>query len=142
MVFQNHFLNQDKSVQKLQKCRTWLCLPGTLYLNMVCFTCDIYFGYFKKTVKKLIYLLLLTICKYFTICTCSKPMNLSLSVLKALFWLVMYCPSNMSLQSPDFLPFIQQLLVLIFMQLLTFGGPLLFCTCFFCAWPISHASSK
>ena len=56
MILQNHSLDQDKSFQKLFKFRTWICLPCTLHLNMVCFTCDIYFGYLKKTIKKLIYL--------------------------------------------------------------------------------------
>ena len=67
MILQNHSLDQDKSFQKLLKFRTWLCLPCTLnlcILNMVCFTCGVYFGYFKKTVEKLISLLLLTIRKF------------------------------------------------------------------------------
>ena len=54
MILQNHSLDQDKSFKKLLSLELG-CLPCTLQLNMVCFTCDIYFGYFKKTVKKLIY---------------------------------------------------------------------------------------
>ena len=107
MILQNHSLSQDKTFQILLKFRTWLCLPCTLHLNMACFTCDMvcftrdnYFGCLKKTLK--INLLLLTICKYFMIWTCSKPMDFSLSVFKASCWLVMYCKSKMSLQSPDF----------------------------------------
>ena len=52
MILQNDSLDQDKSFQKLLKFVTWFCLPGTLHPNMVCFTCDIYFGYLKKKVKK------------------------------------------------------------------------------------------
>ena len=44
-------IDQDKSFQKLLRFRFWLCLLGTLHLNVVCFTCDIYFGYSKETVK-------------------------------------------------------------------------------------------
>ena len=85
MTLQNRSLEQGKSFQKLLKFITWFCLPCTLHLNMVCFTCDIYFGYFKKKkkLKKLISMLLLTIPLDFTICICRKPMGLSLSVLKA-----------------------------------------------------------
>ena len=63
-------------------------------------TCDIYFGYFKKTVRKLASMLLLTIDKYFTTCTCSKQSQW----LKGLM-LVIYQTSKMSLQSPDFLTY-------------------------------------
>ena len=84
MILQNY---STKSFWKLLKFRTWFCLPCTLHLNMTCFKCDIYFGYFKATVKKLISMPLFTICKYFTVCTYSKPMGLSLSGLKALCWL-------------------------------------------------------
>ena len=86
MALQNHSLDQAKSFQKLLKFRTWLCLAWTLHLNIVCFTCGIYFGYFKETVKKFISKLLLTIRKYFAICIYRKPMDLSLSVLKASCW--------------------------------------------------------
>ena len=72
MVLQNHFPDQDMSFQKKLNFRTWFCLPWTLYHNIVCFTCVICFGYFKKTVKKLISMFLLFIQKYFTIGTCSK----------------------------------------------------------------------
>ena len=51
MILKNHFLDQDKSFQKLFKFRTWFSLPGALHLNMVCLTCDIYFGCFKKLSK-------------------------------------------------------------------------------------------
>ena len=60
-----------------------LALKATLHLNMVCLTCDIYLGYFKKTVEKLISIPLLNIHKYFTICICRKLIVLSLTVLKA-----------------------------------------------------------
>ena len=63
MTLQNHFLDQGKSFQKLLKFRTWFYLPCALHFNMVCFTCDIYFGYFDR-----------------------KPMGLSFSVLKASCW--------------------------------------------------------
>ena len=81
------------------KFRTWLCLPCTLHLNMVCFTSDIYFGCFKKAIKKLISMLLLTIQKYFTISSCNKPL-----CLKGLMLVV--CSSStskMRFQSPHFL---------------------------------------
>ena len=48
MILQNHSLDQDKSFKKLLKSSTWLRLLCTLHLNMVCFTCDIYFRSFKK----------------------------------------------------------------------------------------------
>ena len=104
MILQNH------SVGHLKNCRSLElgCLSCKLQLNIVCFTCNFYFGYFKKKKKKTVKksnLLLLVIRKYFTICTCSKPMDFSLSVLKASYWLVMYCTSKMNLQSPDFLFF-------------------------------------
>ena len=91
VILQNH---SKKSFQKLLKFRTWFCLPCTLHLNMACFKFDIYYGYFKKTVQKLISMLLLTICKYFTICTCSKPMDLNL-----IYWLcIALAKSAFSLQ--------------------------------------------
>ena len=111
MILQNHSLDQDKSLQTLLRVELGYVYLAhcTLiwYALHVIFTLDI-----KKTVKKLIYLLLFFlffICEYFTICTCSQPMNLSLSVLKALCWLVMYYTSKMSLHSPDFLSFTYQL---------------------------------
>ena len=84
LILQNHC---TKLFQKLLKCRAGFCLPCTLHLNMTCFKCYIYFGHFRKTVKKLISALLHTIRKYFLSCTCSKPMGLSFSGLKALCWL-------------------------------------------------------
>ena len=90
MILQNH---STKSFQKLLKFRTWFYLPYPLHLNMACFKFDIYFGHFnqkknkKKNCQKISFVLLLTIRKYFTICTCSKPIGLSLSGLKALCWL-------------------------------------------------------
>ena len=105
MILQNHSLDQDKSFQKLLKFRTFLCLPCTLQLNMVCLHVIVTLEIFKKTVKRLIYPLLLAICKHFTVCTCSKPDDLSLSVLKTSCWLLMCCTSKMSLQSPDLMSF-------------------------------------
>ena len=99
MILQNHSLDHFKSCWSSELG----CLPCTLYLNMVYFTCDFYFRYFKKKLSK--NLLLLSIHKYSTICYCSKPMDFILSVLRASCWLVMYCTSKMSLQSPDFLSF-------------------------------------
>ena len=78
MISQNHFLDQEKSYSKILNFRMWFCLPYPLDLNTVCFTCDIHFSCFTKTVKILISMLLLTIHKYFTICNCSKPMSDSL----------------------------------------------------------------
>ena len=50
MILHNRSFDQEKSFQKLLKFRTWFCLPCTLHLTMVCFTCGIYFGYLNKTV--------------------------------------------------------------------------------------------
>ena len=79
MDLQNHYLDQDKSFQKLLKFRTWFCLCCTLYCNIVCFTSGVYFWYFKK--KSLPYFT--PIHKYFIICPCSKPMDLNIIILKA-----------------------------------------------------------
>ena len=51
MILHNHSLDHFKNCLRLQLG----CLPCTLHLNMACFRCDFYFGYFKKTVTKLIY---------------------------------------------------------------------------------------
>ena len=97
MILQNHSLDQDKSFQKLLSLEL-----GYVYLAHYTLI------WLKKAFKKLIFLLLfflVSICKYFTISTCNKPMNLSLSFLKASHRLVMYCTSKMNLHSPDFLSF-------------------------------------
>ena len=68
MVAQNHSLDQGISFQKVSEFRIWFCLLCTLHFNMLCCsTCEIYLGCFKKTVRKLLSILLLTIDKYFTI---------------------------------------------------------------------------
>ena len=76
MFLKNRSLDQDKSFQKTVKVRSWFCLPCTQHLTLG----------MKKTVKKIIFMHLPTIHKYFTICICSNPMGLSLSCLKTSFW--------------------------------------------------------
>ena len=132
MILQNCSLDQDKSFQKLLSLELGHVYLAhctiILYALHVIFTLDI----LKKNCQKInlfAFILLFSICKYFTIYTCSKPMSLSLSALKASYWLVMYYSSKMNLHSPDFLSFTQQLLDFIFVQLLTAGGLLLICTC-------------
>ena len=72
MILQNHSLDQDKSFQKLLSLELGYVYLAhcTLiwYALHVMFTLDIK----KKTVKKLVDLLfffLVSVCKYFTICT-------------------------------------------------------------------------
>ena len=107
MILQNYSLDQDKSFQKLLSLQL-----GYVYLahcTLIWYVLHVIFALdIKKKTQKIdlfAFILLFSICTYFTICTCNKPMNPSLSVLKASYWLVMYCTSKMSLHSPDFLSF-------------------------------------
>ena len=69
--------------------------------------------------------------KYFTICTCNKPINISLIVLKASYWLVMYSTCI----EPSFSKFLVCHLASFGLHLclaVDLWGPLPICTCFIC----------
>ena len=69
--------------------------------------------------------------KYFTICTCNKPINISLIVLKVSYWLVMYSTCI----EPSFSKFLVCHLASFGLHLclaVDLWGPLPICTCFIC----------